>query len=67
MTSSKEQRDLLETYKLHINSYIQKPIDFDRFQDVVEQLGLYWLVVNQAPPAENFAQTSATGIEVGSK
>src|SRR5262249_28681940 len=63
MTSSKEQKDLVESYKLHVNSYIQKPIDFDQFQQVVEQLGLYWLVVNQAPPAESLAEAGATSIE----
>lgn len=67
MTSSKEQKDLVESYKLHVNSYIQKPIDFDRFQQVVEQLGLYWLVVNQAPPVETVAQASASSIETATK
>jgi len=50
LTSSTEHRDIVESYKLRVNSYIQKPVDFDRFQQVVQQLGLYWLVVNQAPP-----------------
>jgi two-component system, response regulator len=58
MTSSKEQKDLTESYRLHVNSYIQKPVNFDQFQKVVEQLGLYWLVVNQPPPPENSAQTT---------
>src|SRR5437762_2459308 len=61
MTSSKEQKDLVESYKLHVNSYIQKPVDFDQFQQVVQQLGLYWLVVNQPPPQENFLRTGGTG------
>jgi two-component system response regulator len=52
MTSSKEQKHRVESYKLHVNSYIQKPVDFDQFQRIVEQLGLYWLVVNQAPLPE---------------
>ena len=51
LTSSKEQRDLIEGYALHVNSYIQKPVDFETFQSVVQQLGLYWLVVNQPAPA----------------
>jgi len=59
MTSSKEQKDLIESYKLHVNSYIQKPVDFDQFQKVVERLGLYWLVVNQPPPPENSARAGA--------
>ncbi len=50
MTSSKEQRDMVEGYKLGVNSYIQKPIDFDQFRDLVKNLGYYWLVINQAPP-----------------
>jgi two-component system response regulator len=54
MTSSKEQRDMIEGYKLGVNSYIQKPIDFGQFRDVVKQLGYYWLVINQAPPPESF-------------
>jgi CheY-like chemotaxis protein len=54
MTSSKEQRDLVEGYKLGVNSYIQKPVDFDAFRDLIKQLGFYWLVVNQAPPPAAF-------------
>ena len=45
----------LESYRLHVNSYIQKPVDFDTFQQVVQQLGLYWLVVNQTPLPESRA------------
>jgi two-component system response regulator len=54
LTSSKEDRDLVESYKLGVNSYIQKPVDFDQFRNTVKQLGLYWLVVNQPPPAAAF-------------
>ncbi len=50
LTSSREDRDLTESYQLGVNSYIQKPVDFDQFRKVVGQLGLYWLVVNQRPP-----------------
>ncbi len=50
LTSSKEERDLIESYQLGVNSYIQKPVDFDQFRKVVGQAGLYWLVVNHAPP-----------------
>ncbi|MGH9351567.1 MAG: response regulator [Terriglobia bacterium] len=49
LTSSKEQQDILSSYKLGVNSYIQKPVDFDQFQQAVQQLGLYWVVVNQVP------------------
>ena len=51
LTSSREQRDLIESYRLGVNSYIQKPLDFNQFQNLVQQLGLYWLVVNQTPNA----------------
>jgi two-component system response regulator len=53
LTSSNEQKDVLESYRLHVNSYIQKPVDFDQFQKVVQQLGLYWMVVNQTPLPES--------------
>jgi two-component system response regulator len=49
MTSSKEERDLVDSYKLGVNSYIVKPVDFDQFTEVVRQLGYYWLLINQAP------------------
>jgi len=55
MTSSREQRDLVDGYRLGVNSYIQKPIDFGEFQAVIKDLGYYWLVVNQRPPPETFA------------
>ncbi|MGA7908699.1 MAG: response regulator [Candidatus Sulfotelmatobacter sp.] len=47
MTSSKEERDLMESYSSGANSYIQKPVDFDQFRTTVKTLGLYWLVINQ--------------------
>jgi two-component system, response regulator len=54
MTSSREQRDMIEGYRLGVNSYIQKPIDFEQFQKVINDLGYYWLVVNQSLPREAF-------------
>jgi two-component system response regulator len=50
LTSSKEERDLLESYKHGANSYIRKPVDFNEFLDAARQLGLYWMVLNEAPP-----------------
>lgn len=50
LTSSKEELDLAAGYDLGINSYIQKPIDFNQFAYAIEQLGLYWLVLNEPPP-----------------
>lgn len=49
LTSSDEERDKLQSYKLGANSYIQKPVDFNKFLDVVRYLGLYWLTINELP------------------
>ncbi len=50
LTSSKEERDLIDSYSLGANSYIRKPVDFDQFGEAVKTLGLYWLLVNEVPP-----------------
>ena len=52
LTSSKEDRDVAESYKLGVNSYISKPVEFDAFARIVSELGLYWLLVNR-PPLES--------------
>jgi len=51
LTSSNEERDVINGYKLGTNSYIQKPVDFTAFMDAVGQLGLYWLMLNQPAPS----------------
>ena len=52
LTSSKEERDVVQGYKLGVNSYIQKPVDFEQFRETVKQAGLYWLLINQPPPLQ---------------
>ena len=54
LTSSREESDLVESYKLGANAYIQKPVQFDSFRQAVKQLGLFWLVVNEPPPPTAF-------------
>ncbi|KFN44113.1 response regulator [Arenimonas oryziterrae] len=49
MTSSREEGDLIESYALGVNSYIVKPVDFDQFAETVAQVGMYWVLANQAP------------------
>ncbi len=49
LTSSSEERDIVESYQLGVNSYIVKPVDFDKFVEMVSQVGLYWALVNKVP------------------
>ena len=49
LTSSREQRDIVESYQLGVNSYIVKPVNFEQFIEAVNQIGLYWLLINQSP------------------
>jgi two-component system, response regulator len=67
LTSSREERDIAETYGLGANSYIVKPVDFEQFTEAVRQLGLYWVLLNQRPPAngiEAFRPAPSTTVEL---
>jgi len=55
LTSSREERDIIESYQLGVNSYIVKPVDFEQFTEVVRQLGLYWMLLNQTPSQKNLS------------
>jgi len=50
LTSSREERDMVESYRLGVNSYVQKPVDFELFRKTIQTLGFYWLAINQPPP-----------------
>ncbi|MBI3794395.1 MAG: response regulator [Nitrospinae bacterium] len=51
LTSSKEESDVMNGYKMHVNSYIRKPVDFNQFAEAIRQLGMYWLLLNEPPPS----------------
>jgi len=53
LTSSREERDIVESYKLGVNSYVVKPVDFHQFVEAIKQVGSFWAVVNQPPPVRS--------------
>lgn len=50
LTSSREERDLVESYKLGVNAFVVKPVDFHEFIDAVKEIGLFWAMINEPPP-----------------
>lgn len=54
LTSSKQEQDIINGYSLGVNSYVRKPVDFNQFAEAVSHLGLYWLLLNEAPPTKGF-------------
>ena len=56
LTSSREEEDIAASYDVGANSYIRKPVDFHQFADVIKGVGLYWLVINEPPPAKRLPQ-----------
>ena len=62
LTSSKEQRDLIDGYNLGVSAYIQKPVDFVQFAETIRQVGMFWLLINQPPPPGAFAAAKARGV-----
>ena len=60
-TSSKEERDLIDGYSLGVNAYAQKPVDFKQFSETVRQIGMFWMLINQAPPPEAMMASKALG------
>ena len=61
LTSSREERDLTDTYNLGVNSYVVKPLDFSQFTDAIRQVSLYWMGLNQLPPDTNSVKRKTGG------
>ncbi len=50
LTSSREERDMISSYKLGVNAYVVKPVDFHEFVNAIKELGMFWAIVNEPPP-----------------
>jgi len=61
LTSSKEQKDLIKGYNLGVSAYVQKPVDFEQFSEAIRQIGMFWMLLNEAPPAGAFVASKAKG------
>lgn len=60
LASSTPEKDLTEGYRLGVNSYLEKPVDYVRLQEAVRQLEMYWMELNQPPPGSSFTATTGT-------
>ena len=65
LTSSREDRDMIESYRLGVNGYVQKPVEFEKFREAIRALGAYWLVTNQPPPKGAFVTSEVPGASTG--
>ncbi len=63
LTSSADETDVLKSYRLGANAYIVKPVDFERFVDAVKEVGLFWAVLNEPPPASWERTAPSAGVE----
>ena len=61
LTSSREEQDLVRSYDLGANSYIQKPVDFEQFRETAKTVGLYWMVINQRPSVHETRRSAVQG------
>ena len=61
LTSSKEQKDLITGYNLGVNAFVQKPVDFEQFGEAIRHIGMFWMLVNQAPPPGVYAEGKGAG------
>jgi two-component system, response regulator len=66
LTSSIQERDLIDGYKLGVNAYAQKPVNFEQFSETVRQIGMFWMLINEAPPLGAFTANIALGPETRS-
>jgi two-component system response regulator len=62
LTSSKEQKDVIDGYNLGVSAYIQKPVDFQQFSEIIRLIGNFWLVLNQVPPPGPLLARKAQGV-----
>jgi CheY-like chemotaxis protein len=65
LTSSKQEKDVIKGYKLGVNAFVQKPVDFEQFGEAIRQIGMFWMLINQTPPPGAFAESKAREREAG--